>query len=88
MHAFNSSTWEAEACRSEFKASLTYSGTFKKARATQRNSASKGGKRKEKKKKKVKNEFIGIDWVTLSNFINSVYSFSLNLEVYSEASQG
>jgi hypothetical protein len=37
-HAFNPSTWEAEAgCFSEFKASLVYRVSSKTARATQRN---------------------------------------------------
>ena len=37
VHAFNPSTWEAEAGRSEFKASLVYRISFRTARVTQRN---------------------------------------------------
>jgi hypothetical protein len=36
-HAFNPSTLEAEAGRSEFEASLVYRMSFRIARATQRN---------------------------------------------------
>jgi hypothetical protein len=49
VHAFNLSTWEAEAGKSEFKASLVYRVSSKTARATQRNPVSK---KKEKGKKR------------------------------------
>ena len=56
-HAFNPSTWEAEAGRriSEFEASLAYrvsSRTQDSHRATQRNPVS-GKKKKKKERKKV-----------------------------------
>ena len=40
-HAFDSSTWEAEAGRFEFKASLVYRVNSRTARATQGNPVSK-----------------------------------------------
>jgi hypothetical protein len=48
-HAFNPSTWEAEAGGFEFKASLFYKVSSRTARATQRNPVSR---KKEKRKKK------------------------------------
>jgi hypothetical protein len=48
-HAFNPSTWEAEA---GFEASLVYRVTSRTARATQRNPVSKKTKTKKPKKKK------------------------------------
>jgi hypothetical protein len=51
-HAFNSSTWEAEAGGFEFSASLVYRVSSRTARATRRNPASKKQKKKKKKKKK------------------------------------
>jgi hypothetical protein len=51
-HAFNPSTWEAEAGRgrqiSEFEASLVYRVSARAARATQRNPVSKKTKQKNK----------------------------------------
>ena len=47
-HTFNSSTWEAEAGRSEFEASLVYSISSRTARATQRNPVWKNKREKEK----------------------------------------
>jgi hypothetical protein len=44
VHAFNPSTWEAEACGFEFKASLVYRVSSRTARATQRNPVSKNQK--------------------------------------------
>jgi hypothetical protein len=53
VHAFNPSTWEAEAVRfQEFKASLVYKVSSRTARATQRNPVSK----KKKKKKENNNK--------------------------------
>jgi hypothetical protein len=50
-HAFNPSTWEAEAGGSlEFEASLVYRVSSRTTRATQRNPVSK---KKKKKKKRV-----------------------------------
>jgi hypothetical protein len=47
-HAFNPSTWEAEAGRiSEFKDSLVYKVSSRTARAIQRNPVSKNQKRKK-----------------------------------------
>ena len=40
-HTFNPSTQEIEAARSEFKASLVYSGSSRTSRATKRNPVSK-----------------------------------------------
>jgi hypothetical protein len=52
-HAFNPSTQEAEAGRfSEFKASLPYNVSFRKARALQRNSVSERKRKKERKKER------------------------------------
>ena len=45
-HAFNPSTWEAEAGGSEFEASLVYRVSSRTARATQRNPVSKNRKKK------------------------------------------
>jgi hypothetical protein len=55
VHAFNPSTWEAEAGRwiSKFKASLIYRVSSRTARATQRNPVSKNQKPKQTKKKSV-----------------------------------
>jgi hypothetical protein len=54
-HAFNPSTWEAEAGRiSEFKARLVYKVSSRTARATQRNSVSKNKKTKKRKKERKK----------------------------------
>jgi hypothetical protein len=54
-HAFNPSTWEAEAGGfSEFEASLVYRVSSRTARATQRNPVSKNKQKKKKKKKKKK----------------------------------
>jgi hypothetical protein len=51
VHAFNPSTWEAEAGRSlEFKASLVYRVSSRTARATQRNPVWKKQKQKNKNK--------------------------------------
>jgi hypothetical protein len=48
-HAFNPSTWEAEAGRfSEFEASLVYRVSSRTARATQRNPVSKNKKQTKK----------------------------------------
>jgi hypothetical protein len=46
LHAFNPSTWEAEAGRSEFEANLVYRVNYRTARATQRNPVGGGGKNK------------------------------------------
>jgi hypothetical protein len=55
VHAFNPSTWEAEAGGSlEFEASLVYRMSSRTAIATQRNPVSKKNKNKNKKKKKRK----------------------------------
>jgi hypothetical protein len=55
-HAFNPSTWEAEAGRfSEFKASLVYRVSSRTARATQRNPVSKN-KTKQTNKQKQKTQ--------------------------------
>jgi hypothetical protein len=56
-HAFNPSTWEAEAGRqvSEFEASLVYKVSSRTTRATQRNPVSK--KTTKKKTQKVKRTF-------------------------------
>ena len=43
-HAFNPSTWEAEADRSEFKAILVYRVSSRTVRATLRNPVSKSSK--------------------------------------------
>jgi hypothetical protein len=55
-HAFNPSTWEAEAILSlrisEFEASLVYRVSSRTARATQRNPVSKNQKKKKEKEKK------------------------------------
>jgi hypothetical protein len=40
-NAFNPSTWEAEAGRSEFETNLVYKVSFRPARATQRDPVSK-----------------------------------------------
>jgi hypothetical protein len=55
-HAFNPSTWEAEAGRqiSEFEVSLVYKVNSITARATQRNPVSKKKKKKKKKTEKKK----------------------------------
>jgi hypothetical protein len=53
-HAFNPSTREAEAGRSEFEASLVYKVSSRTARAVQRNPASKKTKNKQTKKKQNK----------------------------------
>jgi hypothetical protein len=52
-HAFNPSTWEAEAI-SEFKASLVYRVSSRTARAIQRNPVSKTNKQTNKQKTKNK----------------------------------
>jgi hypothetical protein len=50
VHAFNPSTWEAEAGGfSEFKASLVYRVSSRTARAIQKNPVSKNQKNKTKK---------------------------------------
>ena len=52
MHAFNPSTWEAEAGGfSEFEASLVYKVSSRTARVIQRNPVSKKTKKKKKPKK-------------------------------------
>jgi hypothetical protein len=48
VHAFNPSTWEAEAGGSEFEASLVYRVSSRTARTTQRNPVSKNQKTKTK----------------------------------------
>jgi hypothetical protein len=56
-HAFNASTWEAEAgvgVGSEFEASLVYKVSSRTARATQRNPVSKNKNKNKNKKKKSK----------------------------------
>jgi hypothetical protein len=51
-HAFNHSTWEAEAGGFlSFQASLVYRVSSRRARATQRNPVSKNKKTKQNKKK-------------------------------------
>jgi hypothetical protein len=50
-HAFNPSTWEAQAGGFEFKASLIYKVSSRTARAIQRNPISKKKKQKQKQKK-------------------------------------
>jgi hypothetical protein len=51
-HAFNPSTWEAEAGKiSEFQASLVYTVSSRTARTTQRNPVSKTNKQTNKHKK-------------------------------------
>jgi hypothetical protein len=54
VHAFNLSTWEAEAGRwiSEFEASPVYRVSSRTARATQRNPVLKNQKKNKRKKKK------------------------------------
>jgi hypothetical protein len=53
VHAFNPSTWEAEAGRFlEFEASLVYRVSFRTARATQRNPVLKKAKKQNKTKQK------------------------------------
>jgi hypothetical protein len=54
-HAFNLSTWEAEAGGFELEASLVYRVSSRTARATQRNPVLK----KTKKQKKKRKELIG-----------------------------
>ena len=51
-HAFNPSTWEAEADRSEFKAILVYRVSSRTARATLRNPVSTKQKKKERKRER------------------------------------
>ena len=51
-HAFNPSTWEAEAGGSEFEASLVYRVSSRTARVIQRNPVSKKTKTKTKKQTK------------------------------------
>jgi hypothetical protein len=53
-HAFNPSTWEAEADEFEFKASLVYRVSCRTARATQRNTVLKKQQQQKKKKKEKK----------------------------------
>jgi hypothetical protein len=56
-HAFNLSTWEAEAGGiSEFEASLVYKVSSRTARATQRNPVPPSQKKKNKKEKKEEEE--------------------------------
>jgi hypothetical protein len=53
-HAYNPSTWEAEAGEFlEFKASLVYRVSSRTARATQRNPVSKNQKNKTTKNKEI-----------------------------------
>jgi hypothetical protein len=52
-HAFNLRTWESEAGRSEFKASLVYRGSFRTAGATQRNPVSKQHHQQQQQKVKL-----------------------------------
>jgi hypothetical protein len=60
-HAFNPSTWEAEADGFlEFEASLVYRVSSRTATATQRNPVSKNQKKKKKKKKKNKDRGGGV----------------------------
>jgi hypothetical protein len=47
LHAFNPSTWEAEASRSKFKASLIYRDSFRTARGEQKNPVLKQNKTKQ-----------------------------------------
>jgi hypothetical protein len=47
-HAFNASTWEAEADISEFEASLVYRVSSRTARTAQRNPVSKNQEKKVK----------------------------------------
>jgi hypothetical protein len=51
-HAFNPSTWEAEADQFEFEASLVYRVSSRKARAIQRNPVLKKAKQQTKNKNK------------------------------------
>ena len=53
-HAFNPSTWEAEADRSEFKAILVYRVSSRTARATLRNPVLKKKKKESKRKESEK----------------------------------
>jgi hypothetical protein len=64
-HAFNPSTWEAEAgeflsSRSELEVSLVYRVSSRTARATQRNPVSDKKKKKKKKKGRVLNDIVNI----------------------------
>jgi hypothetical protein len=51
-HAFNPSTWEAEAGRSEFEDSLVYRVSSRTARAIQRNPVLKKTKKQKQNKTK------------------------------------
>jgi hypothetical protein len=53
-HIFNPSTWEAEAGRFEFEASLIYRVSFRTSRATQRNPVLKKPKPKRNQTKQKK----------------------------------
>ena len=52
VHAFNPSTWEAEASGFEFEASLVYGVSSRTARATQRNCLEKKRERKRERERK------------------------------------
>ena len=52
VHAFNPSTWEAEASGFEFEASLVYKVSSRTARATQRNCLEKKRERKRERERK------------------------------------
>ena len=52
VHAFNPSTWEAEASGFEFEASLVYRVSSRTARATQRNCLEKKRERKRERERK------------------------------------
>jgi hypothetical protein len=54
MHAFNPSSWEAEAGGSEFEASLVYKVTSRTVKPTQRNPVSKNKKIQKQNKQKNK----------------------------------
>ena len=70
-HAFNPSTWEAEAGGFlEFEASLVYKVSSRTARATQGNPVSKSNKQKNKQTKKVKTSCtVGLARTLFSNHV-------------------
>jgi hypothetical protein len=60
-HAFNPSTWEAEAGRLlSSRPSLVYKVSARTAKAIQRNPVSKNQKKKQEKKKKKRNPELGL----------------------------
>jgi hypothetical protein len=68
-HAFNPSTWVAEAGRFELEASLVYKVSSRTARATQRNPVLK----KQTNKKDQKKRYFLTSSIKMMNLVNILY---------------